>query len=78
MTFFFKCYYFFTDFFLLTTTLMDAGIHAPSFLQEPSPNLIFSNDTGAQMSCSAHGNPVPTITWILKDGNIVNAVSGLR
>lgn len=57
---------------------MDAGIHAPSFLQEPSPNLIFSNDTGAQMSCSAHGSPLPTITWILKDGNIVNAVSGLR
>lgn len=59
---------------------MDDGstLQAPSFLQEPSSRLTFSNDTGSQISCSAHGNPPAIVTWLHKDGSVVNAVPGLR
>ncbi|XP_055715988.1 cell adhesion molecule Dscam2 isoform X2 [Phlebotomus papatasi] len=68
--------------FLRTTQsiIMDDGstLQAPSFLQEPSSRLTFSNDTGSQISCSAHGNPPAIVTWLHKDGSVVNAVPGLR
>lgn len=57
---------------------IDGGLQAPIFFQEPLPRLVFSNDTGSQISCSAHGNPPPVVTWVTKDGTVVTSVPGLR
>lgn len=50
----------------------------PAFIQEPPSYVLFSNNTGAQITCLAHGNPTPTITWLTKDGTLINTVPGLR
>lgn len=50
----------------------------PAFLIEPPSHLIFSNTTGSQVSCSAHGSPTPQVDWLLHDGQVVAAVPGLR
>lgn len=59
-------------------SIIDNGGQAPLFLQEPLSRLVFSNDSGSQISCSAHGNPTPTVTWVQKDGSLVSSVPGLR
>lgn len=59
-------------------SIVDNGVQAPTFLQEPLSRLIFSNDSGSQISCSAHGNPPPIVTWVHKDGSIVSSAPGLR
>lgn len=58
--------------------MIENGLQAPIFLQEPISKLTFSNDSGSQISCSAHGNPGPIVSWILKDGSPVTSVPGLR
>ncbi|CAH0562134.1 unnamed protein product [Brassicogethes aeneus] len=50
----------------------------PVFLLEPPAHLTFSNTTGSQVSCSAHGSPTPQVDWLLQDGQTVTAVPGLR
>lgn len=59
-------------------SIIDNGQQAPLFLQEPLSRLIFSNDTGSQISCSSHGNPTPKVSWVQKDGSPVSSVPGLR
>ncbi|XP_068085516.1 cell adhesion molecule Dscam2 [Anabrus simplex] len=54
------------------------GIHGPVFLLEPPAILSFSNSTGSQVSCSAHGSPTPDVTWLHQDGSVVTAVPGFR
>lgn len=51
---------------------------APAFMHEPTAWLPFSNDSGAQLYCAAHGSPAPLVTWVLRDGQPVAAVAGLR
>jgi hypothetical protein len=53
-------------------------VQIPSFVQEPPSHVTFSNNTGAHITCTAHANPIPLITWLTKDGSIVNTVPGLR
>lgn len=67
------------------TSLAGSGQHhnqhdhqAPVFQHEPTGWLPFSNDSGAQLYCAAHGTPAPLVTWVLKDGSPVSTVSGLR
>ncbi|TMW46959.1 hypothetical protein DOY81_007961, partial [Sarcophaga bullata] len=55
-----------------------SGLRVPTFLQEPPSRLLFSNDTGTQISCTAHGNPPPVISWVLTDGTMATQVPGLR
>ncbi|RZC37087.1 I-set domain containing protein [Asbolus verrucosus] len=52
--------------------------HGPVFLLEPPAHLTFSNTSGSQVSCSAHGSPTPQVDWLLQDGQTVTAVPGLR
>ncbi|KAK7789259.1 hypothetical protein R5R35_012917 [Gryllus longicercus] len=54
------------------------GAHGPVFLLEPPPVLSFSNNTGSQVSCSAHGSPPPDVSWLHADGSLVTAVPGFR
>lgn len=55
-----------------------SSLRVPSFLQEPPPNLLYSNDTGARAKCAAHGNPPPVVSWVTLDGTSVSQVPGLR
>lgn len=67
------------EFFYVTiASLVDNGVQAPLFLQEPVSELVFSNESGSQISCSAHGTPTPTVTWVQKDGSPIASVLGLR
>jgi hypothetical protein len=50
----------------------------PTFAHEPPSHVIFSNNTGSKIACTAHGSPIPLITWLTRDGNIVSTVPGLR
>ncbi|XP_072938511.1 cell adhesion molecule Dscam1-like isoform X2 [Epargyreus clarus] len=52
--------------------------HGPVFLMEPPPRLVFSNGTGARVSCAAHGFPSPQIAWQLPDGTQLDDAPGLR
>lgn len=68
-----------TELFYVTfASIIDNGGQAPLFLQEPLSRLVFSNDSGSQVSCSAHGNPTPHVSWVTKDGSPVTSVPGLR
>jgi hypothetical protein len=53
-------------------------LQIPSFVQEPPAHVTFSNNTGALITCVTQGNPIPQVTWLTKDGSIVNNVPGLR
>lgn len=48
------------------------------FLQEPISEMVFSNESGSHISCSAHGNPTTSVTWAQKDGSPISTVPGLR
>ncbi|XP_053683718.1 cell adhesion molecule Dscam2 [Sabethes cyaneus] len=50
----------------------------PVFLKEPTNRIDFSNSTGAEVECSATGNPPPEMIWIRSDGTAVGEVPGLR
>ncbi|CAK1540393.1 unnamed protein product [Leptosia nina] len=56
----------------------DGQEHGPVFLMEPPPRLVFSNSTGARISCAAHGFPPPQIAWQLPDGTHLDDAPGLR
>uniref|UniRef100_A0A6P4DVD5 Down syndrome cell adhesion molecule-like protein Dscam2 n=1 Tax=Drosophila rhopaloa TaxID=1041015 RepID=A0A6P4DVD5_DRORH len=63
---------------LATPLLATSGLRVPTFLLEPAPRLLFGNDTGAQVSCTAHGTPPPLVSWVLRDGSLATQVPGLR
>ncbi|KAH9398164.1 hypothetical protein TYRP_019172 [Tyrophagus putrescentiae] len=50
----------------------------PEFLVEPQSSIVFLNDTGAIVTCSAKGTPAPSITWTKVDGTSLSSVAGLR
>lgn len=50
----------------------------PIFRQKIPHQLIFSNNTGADIKCSAEGLPKPKIIWRTKEGIDVTEVNGLR
>lgn len=64
--------------YVTVASLADNGVQAPLFLQEPISELMFSNENGSQLSCTAHGTPSPTLAWVQKDGSPVTSVLGLR
>ncbi|XP_016950327.1 cell adhesion molecule Dscam2 isoform X1 [Drosophila biarmipes] len=63
---------------LATPLLATSGLRVPTFLLEPAPRLLFGNDTGAQVTCTAHGSPPPLVSWVLRDGSLATQVPGLR
>uniref|UniRef100_T1JAL9 Down syndrome cell adhesion molecule-like protein Dscam2 n=1 Tax=Strigamia maritima TaxID=126957 RepID=T1JAL9_STRMM len=50
----------------------------PSFTLEPESTVDFSNDTGAQIGCSARGSPSPHVRWTVGDGSYVTDVLRIR
>ncbi|KAH7954319.1 hypothetical protein HPB49_017554 [Dermacentor silvarum] len=57
---------------------MSNGATPPTFLNEPPVQTIFANSTGALMSCSAAGQPRPSITWTNETGSPLEPLPGLR
>ncbi|KAH9373989.1 hypothetical protein HPB48_016616 [Haemaphysalis longicornis] len=55
-----------------------SGAAAPAFLHEPPVQVIFSNSTGALVSCSASGQPRPTLGWTNESGSPLEQLAGLR
>ncbi|CAN7986538.1 unnamed protein product, partial [Ixodes hexagonus] len=51
---------------------------APAFLREPPGQVVFSNATGALVSCSASGDPRPVLSWTNESGSMLGPVPGLR
>jgi hypothetical protein len=60
------------------TAVADDDTAGPVFIKEPPNRVDFSNTTGAEVECSARGNPVPEIIWVRADGTAVGDVPGLR
>lgn len=52
--------------------------HGPVFLMEPPARLVFSNSTGARVSCAAHGYPPPHLTWLQPDHTALPSRALLR
>ncbi|XP_038065482.1 Down syndrome cell adhesion molecule homolog isoform X2 [Patiria miniata] len=51
----------------------------PQFVAVPPPRVDFAHNGGAQLVCSAYGEPAPTIQWVLAaDDSPVEEVAGLR
>ncbi|KAK6620954.1 hypothetical protein RUM43_011253 [Polyplax serrata] len=50
----------------------------PVLIKEPPNRVDFSNTTGAEVECTARGNPPPEIIWVRSDGTAVGDVPGLR
>ncbi|KAK6620094.1 hypothetical protein RUM44_006494 [Polyplax serrata] len=50
----------------------------PVFISEPRPTLEFLNDMGAFLTCTAHGLPEPTISWVMLDGTSVSQLPHIR
>ncbi|GBO98985.1 Down syndrome cell adhesion molecule-like protein Dscam2 [Eumeta japonica] len=51
--------------------------HGPVFLTEPPARLLFSNSSGASVTCGAHAVPPPQLTWLLPDGSAVEQLPGI-
>lgn len=64
--------------YVTVASLADNGVQAPLFHQEPISELMFSNESGSQISCTAHGTPPPNLMWTQKDGSPITSVLGLR
>ncbi|XP_050698368.1 cell adhesion molecule Dscam2-like isoform X2 [Eriocheir sinensis] len=52
----------------------------PQFVVEPPSTLSFLNTTGAALHCAAHGNPPPTVSWVVGESGLQAAgtVVGVR
>ncbi|XP_034252490.1 Down syndrome cell adhesion molecule-like protein Dscam2 [Thrips palmi] len=50
----------------------------PVFIQEPANKVDFSNSSGVTVLCAAHGDPPPTLSWLLDDGSVAADVPRLR
>ncbi|XP_069360981.1 cell adhesion molecule Dscam1-like [Maniola hyperantus] len=72
------CSWWVSTFTILLAMGGEAQEHGPVFLMEPPPRLVFSNSTGARVSCAAHGFPTPQLAWQLPDGTQLDDVPGLR
>ncbi|XP_066972085.1 cell adhesion molecule Dscam1 [Macrobrachium rosenbergii] len=58
-----------------------AGVQeGPQFVVEPPNSLTFLNTTGAALHCTAHGNPAPTVSWVVGEAGLQTAstIPGVR
>lgn len=51
---------------------------APIFIHEPPDNVAFTNNSATTIECSAHGDPIPNLSWIHKGGGAVETIQDLR
>lgn len=59
-------------------TIQEAEFRGPLFDVQPSSTVIFTNDTGVFLHCTAFGNPPPEVRWRTLDDEIVEDVTYLR
>ncbi|KAG1677276.1 Down syndrome cell adhesion molecule-like protein Dscam2 [Nymphon striatum] len=49
----------------------------PIFIVEPPTKLAFLNIHGAMINCLVHGDPIPKVQWVNKNGQNVEDINGL-
>ncbi|CAG9136228.1 unnamed protein product [Plutella xylostella] len=59
-------------------SLAGASSSQLQFLLEPPARLVFSNSSGARVTCAALGSPPPVVAWLTEDGVPVTEIPGLR
>ncbi|PRD25114.1 UNVERIFIED_CONTAM: Dscam2 [Trichonephila clavipes] len=50
----------------------------PKLTVEPPAKVQFSNSSGTAIPCAADGRPLPTITWMKNEGQLIQDILGLR
>ncbi len=46
--------------------------YGPSFVSQPPPMVLYSNNTGLILDCMARGEPPPLIDWVDENGNVLS------
>ncbi|KAL1475643.1 hypothetical protein MTO96_019299 [Rhipicephalus appendiculatus] len=54
------------------------SLRGPGFTLEPPHRLEFSNASGGELRCEAHGEPPPLLVWATADSVPVTVVPGVR
>ncbi|KAG7310271.1 hypothetical protein JYU34_003024, partial [Plutella xylostella] len=63
---------------VLLLSTIGASSSQLQFLLEPPARLVFSNSSGARVTCAALGSPPPVVAWLTEDGVPVTEIPGLR
>ncbi len=63
---------------MILAVLGQPDTSGPVFIEEPPNQVDFSNTTGTEIVCQSRGTPMPKITWLRADGQVVKDVPGLR
>ncbi|KAG1652277.1 Down syndrome cell adhesion molecule-like protein Dscam2 [Nymphon striatum] len=50
----------------------------PQFIVDPPSAVEFLNTDGAAVSCRAYGHPLPEITWMTEDNNVIRTIPDIR
>ncbi|GIY74403.1 down syndrome cell adhesion molecule-like protein Dscam2 [Caerostris extrusa] len=53
-------------------------LRGPKFTLEPPAKAQFSNSSGTAIPCAADGRPIPVITWMKNEGQVIQDILGLR
>ncbi|KAG8198710.1 hypothetical protein JTE90_023480 [Oedothorax gibbosus] len=57
---------------------IDVQLRGPRFTIEPTSRAEFSNSSGTAIPCAADGRPLPIITWVKNEGQVIQDILGLR
>ncbi|XP_064480165.1 cell adhesion molecule Dscam1-like isoform X2 [Ornithodoros turicata] len=55
-----------------------SAAEGPRLTTEPQGHVLFSNSSGSSISCTATGDPLPTVRWLTQDGDPAGDVPRLR
>lgn len=66
------------SFFSVLVHAIDVQLRGPRFTIEPPSKAEFSNSSGTAIPCAGDGRPLPVITWVKNEGQVIQDILGLR